>query len=693
PACPTCNDGIKNGKETGIDCGGPDCPACPTCNDGIKNGKETGIDCGGPDCPACPTCNDGIQNGEETGIDCGGPDCVPCKEDNERDEVNLGGYYFENGWDNWTSGGVNSLRLKTAYSPEARYSIQLKGNSNEASSMISPTYDLTDFDTVIVEFKLRAFNFKAQDALIFQYFNGNTWITVQQYIFKQDFNNSLIYTKRIRLSGHLNVQSQFRFQANTGDLSGAIYIDAIEVTGIIHKSNASCEDGIKNGLETGIDCGGPECPPCETYHNQEILIGGYYFENGWDTWISGGAFSKRLKTAYSPEGSYSIQLKAQDPESSTMFSPNLDCSQFDTIKIEFKFRTINLNPGDSFTFRYFNGKNWINIEQYEFKKDFSNSLIYTRSFKIYGLLSDSSQFAIQAHIQDNKGQIYMDAITIHGKVNSPASCDDGIQNGLETGIDCGGPHCPACEQAPVVNIGGYYFENGWDAWTGAEQGSIRYFGEPSPEGDYCIQLNHPSGNPTFMTSPLYNLNTYKNLEIHFSFIAKNMSDGERFILQYHNGGRWINLTSFIKGLDFENEKTYQAVYQLGGFLSSAASFRIYKEAAHPNSSLYIDAIILNGYAKEVFYQTPLEIREITKEESQATAPSVSIHPNPALDHITISATEPLKRVSIFQTSGQVVLQTNMEDQKEIDIAHLNSGMYIIQIETATNIFTRKLIKR
>ncbi|MCZ2102567.1 MAG: M12 family metallo-peptidase, partial [Chitinophagales bacterium] len=47
----TCNDGIKNGKETGIDCGGPDCPACPTCNDGIKNGKETGIDCGGPDCP------------------------------------------------------------------------------------------------------------------------------------------------------------------------------------------------------------------------------------------------------------------------------------------------------------------------------------------------------------------------------------------------------------------------------------------------------------------------------------------------------------------------------------------------------------------------------------------------------------------------------------------------------------------
>lgn len=51
----------------------------PTCTDGIQNGDETGIDCGG-DCDPCPTCTDGIQNGEETGVDCGGPDCDPCYE-------------------------------------------------------------------------------------------------------------------------------------------------------------------------------------------------------------------------------------------------------------------------------------------------------------------------------------------------------------------------------------------------------------------------------------------------------------------------------------------------------------------------------------------------------------------------------------------------------------------------------------
>ena len=98
---PNCNDGIQNGTETGIDCGdSPEpsiCGECPdpTCNDGIQNihielnedlpagyvvVTEVGIDCDNspitmcPDCPL-PTCFDGVQNGSETGVDCGG-NCV-----------------------------------------------------------------------------------------------------------------------------------------------------------------------------------------------------------------------------------------------------------------------------------------------------------------------------------------------------------------------------------------------------------------------------------------------------------------------------------------------------------------------------------------------------------------------------------------------------------------------------------------
>ena len=44
-------------------CGTPTCgvqglPACPTCDDGILNGDEIDVDCGGPVCPPCPCSND-----------------------------------------------------------------------------------------------------------------------------------------------------------------------------------------------------------------------------------------------------------------------------------------------------------------------------------------------------------------------------------------------------------------------------------------------------------------------------------------------------------------------------------------------------------------------------------------------------------------------------------------------------------
>lgn len=53
-------------------------PTAPTCSDGVQNGDEAGVDCGGS-CSSCAaeTCSDGIQNQDETGIDCGGV-CTAC---------------------------------------------------------------------------------------------------------------------------------------------------------------------------------------------------------------------------------------------------------------------------------------------------------------------------------------------------------------------------------------------------------------------------------------------------------------------------------------------------------------------------------------------------------------------------------------------------------------------------------------
>lgn len=77
-----CNDGLPNGCEVEVDCGGPDCDPCPSCEDGILNQDEIGIDCGGDECPPCTTdgdCTNGEIDGDERYIDCGGTHCPDCE--------------------------------------------------------------------------------------------------------------------------------------------------------------------------------------------------------------------------------------------------------------------------------------------------------------------------------------------------------------------------------------------------------------------------------------------------------------------------------------------------------------------------------------------------------------------------------------------------------------------------------------
>ncbi len=78
PATPpdSCSDGVQDGGETGVDCGGP-CAACAGAG-GCTDGREcaSGV-CTDGTC-AAPSCSDGVQNGDEQGVDCGGATCDPC---------------------------------------------------------------------------------------------------------------------------------------------------------------------------------------------------------------------------------------------------------------------------------------------------------------------------------------------------------------------------------------------------------------------------------------------------------------------------------------------------------------------------------------------------------------------------------------------------------------------------------------
>ena len=75
---PSHSDGVKNLGETDIDCGGPDA-ASPRCDANKGCGDATDCKdkvCTGNVCKAA-SFTDGVQNGKETDVDCGGPDPGP----------------------------------------------------------------------------------------------------------------------------------------------------------------------------------------------------------------------------------------------------------------------------------------------------------------------------------------------------------------------------------------------------------------------------------------------------------------------------------------------------------------------------------------------------------------------------------------------------------------------------------------
>ncbi len=176
----------------------------------------------------------------------------------------------------------------------------------------------------------------------------------------------------------------------------------------------TCSDGIQNQGETGIDCGGP-CPPCSSNHN--IGTGNFTTCSGniFDSGGSGGAYSnsENFTETYcssTPGDCISINFSS--------FATESCCDH------------LNIYDGPNTSsplIGTFNGTNS------------PGTVTATGGCLTFQWTSDGSVTAAgwQASIS----------------CSTCPTCNDGILNGLEIGVDCGGPVCPACpcSSLPVSN--------------------------------------------------------------------------------------------------------------------------------------------------------------------------------------------------------------------------------------------------
>jgi hypothetical protein len=207
----------------------------PTCTDGIQNGDETGIDCGGSTCDACvtpPTCTDGVQNGDETGIDCGGSSCGPCDGGGCTD-ITFDTENFEGGYGNWNDGGSDCVRSRTRPIEGIR-SVYLRDNTN-TSVLTSDAYNMSSLEELTVDFSYYPYSMENGEDFWLQVDNGdgNGFQTVQTWARGTDFNNNTLYNESVTITatGGFGTSVQVRFRCDASGNSDYVHLDNIVLGG------------------------------------------------------------------------------------------------------------------------------------------------------------------------------------------------------------------------------------------------------------------------------------------------------------------------------------------------------------------------------------------------------------------------------------------------------------------------------
>ncbi|MEL6635121.1 MAG: zinc-dependent metalloprotease [Bacteroidota bacterium] len=425
-------------------------------------------------------------------------------------------------------------------------------------------------------------------------------------------------------------------------------------------SGPTCSDGIQNGQETGVDCGGPDCPPCSsTCNDNEVVItinlDNYPEETSWSvTNSSGGTVGSGGTYGSQPDGSTVVE---------SLCLPD-GCYTF----------TINDAYGDGICCGYGNGS--------------------------YSVTSGGQTLAAGGNFGASENTNFC----LGGP--PPPTCDDGVQNGQETGVDCGGPDCPACPTGGVILAS--YFETGWDGWTDGGSDCYRYSGSRSYEGSYSIRLRDNSGTNSAMTSGSYNVSAYSQLDINFYFYPNSMENGEDFWVRYYDGSSWSTVAAYASGSNFNNGTFYVATVTINSAsynFPTNARFRFQCDASANADQVYIDQVTITASSGALASDSPIATIErvdspirpdvlASQELGDPAADGLQVFPNPAQDVITVRSDREIQSIRVISTTGQVLQNIRAANfNEQIDLLDLSPGIYYLLIEMDGEMVPQKFVKR
>ena len=274
------------------------------------------------------------------------------------------------------------------------------------------------------------------------------------------------------------------------------------------------------------------------------------------------------------------------------------------------------------------------------------------------------------------------------------SCTDGIKNGDETGVDCGGS-CPNACLAQInlpVNFEG----------TGVDY-TVIGFGDtvntlvvdPTDAGNKVIQTIKTAaspdwagttiGNPSFSSLiPLTAVNTKMYVKVWAP------AAGTPVLLKVEVAGNptqsceTLATTSVAAGwqimeFNFANERPGTAALNPSfKFNMASIFFNFGTSGATSGEQTY--------YFDDVSFGTPLSTSSFENAK-------VRMFPNPAKNSLTINAQDSIENVSLYTVLGQKVIDKSPKLQNvTLDLSGLQRGVYVVKTTINGKVATSKVIK-
>jgi len=319
------------------------------------------------------------------------------------------------------------------------------------------------------------------------------------------------------------------------------------------------------------------------------------------------------------------------------------------------------------------------------------------SYQVTGLTASTS-YAFSVKAKDAAGNISGASNILNITTLALPTCSDGIQNGDETGIDCGGSSCSPCSVSDTI-LNQSYFESGWDGWADGGSDCFRYSGSRSYEGSYSIRLRDNSGTGSAMTLSNIDTSPYAQVEIHFYFYVYSMETNEDFWLRFYNGSSWTTVGTWVSGSGINNNTFYQATIVLDASQYNFAvnsGFRFQNDASGNNDQIYIDQVTITGISgSSNIANNTVELYTNNTTSQRSTGANIGdaiVYPTPARNILNTNPSYTLKpEYRIINILGQVVSK-GVIHKNTVDIRFLEKGTYFIELSDDEETFIERFIK-